>query len=156
MTIEDQFRTEHDGTVDLQLELKGARPRVELTLDRFEPTTSGAPAMSGTERGEGVLYEVTWNGQDDYLPDAALDTIERVVLSRLPATGFDVKSIQARASSVTATVAFDGIADAFSQERAMDAMLRATTVIRTLHANLVACRSTLAAAIHRKGWEEDE
>lgn len=91
------------------------------------------------------LYEVPlWNGKDDYLPDAALSRIEEVVLSHIPDSGFDVKSTQAHTGSVTATVSFDGAADAISQQEALDAMFHAATVVRTLHANLVAARAALA------------
>lgn len=90
------------------------------------------------------LYTVEWNGRDDYLPDAALDRIKQVVLDRLPDSGFDVTSTQAHTRSVTATVAFDGVADAMSQQRAMEAMFQAATVVRTLHANLIAARTALA------------
>lgn len=91
------------------------------------------------------LYTVRWQGQDDYLPDAALDRIKEVVLGRLPMGGFDVKSMQAHPKSVTATVAFDGAANAMWQQEAMEAMFQAATVVRTLHANLVAARAALIA-----------
>jgi hypothetical protein len=91
------------------------------------------------------LYEVEWNGQDDYLPDTALDTVERLILARLP-DSFDVGGCQARTASVTATVKFAGLAGPVAQQEAMDAMFQAATVVRTLHANLVAARAALASS----------
>lgn len=100
--------------------------------------------MSEHSDERGPLYEVQWNGKDDYLPDAALTRIEEVVLSRLPDTGFDVPSVQATRKTVTATIAFDGLNDAISQQAAAEAMFQAATVVRTLHANLVAARAALS------------
>lgn len=89
------------------------------------------------------LYAVQWNGTDDYLPDAALDAIAQRILAHLPDAGFDVPSTQAHKRSVTATVAFDGIEGPMAQQAALDAMCHAATVVRTLHANLIAARKAL-------------
>jgi hypothetical protein len=105
---------------------------------------AGEPGTVNANGERGPLYEVEWNGQDDYLPDAALDRIEQVVIDRLPVGGFDMPSSQARNRTVTATFAFDGITDPFGQQEALEAMAQAATVVRTLHANLVAARAALS------------
>lgn len=92
------------------------------------------------------LYEVEWKGQDDYLPDSALDVIAGRVLPHLPEDGFDLKSSQAHTKSITATLEFEGVVGPMAQQEALVAVLRSATMVRTLHANLVAARSALAAS----------
>jgi hypothetical protein len=107
--------------------------------------------MASDHGDSAPLYEVEWKGRDDYLPDAALGRIAEVVLDRLPDGGFDVPSLQAGRRTVTATIAFDGLNDALSQKRAAEAMFQAATVVRTLHANLVAARAALFARSDGRG-----
>jgi hypothetical protein len=91
------------------------------------------------------LYDVEWNGEDDYIPDLGLERIDALV-AKLPTNGFDLGHTQANQSSVTATIKFDraDVADPFAAAELLDAMLHAVTVVRTLHANLVAARARLA------------
>jgi len=90
------------------------------------------------------LYEVPpYEGQDDYLSDVALDIIATAVLGRLPMDGFDLASCQATTKGVTATVHINQSPDPLSNADQFEAILLASTVVRTLHANLVAARKVL-------------
>lgn len=84
-----------------------------------------------------------FDGKDDYLPDEALERIAEIILGRLPTVDFDLVSSQATAHGVTATLRFGGCADPFTAAEHLEAILRAATVVRTLHANLVAARDAM-------------
>lgn len=83
-----------------------------------------------------------FNGQGDYIPDLGLDRIGELV-AKLPTDGFDVPSIQGHQKSVTATFKFDGVIGPLAQVDALESILKASTVVRTMHANLVAAREEL-------------
>lgn len=96
------------------------------------------------------LYDVVWNGRDDYLTDAGLEVIGKVI-AKLPDDGFDLKSDNASQRSVTCTLAFPGVGP-MAQLDALHAVLSVATVARTMHANLVAARGALAEGEgHRDG-----
>jgi hypothetical protein len=90
------------------------------------------------------LYDLpTFEGQDDYLRPESLVTIG-LLIDKLPRDGFDVGAMNATNGSVTATVKFPFRA-ASDQLDTMEAVLRLVTVVRTMHANLVAARAALEA-----------
>lgn len=91
------------------------------------------------------LYDVpAFEGQDDYLPDAALAAIDERIVGQLPSGGFDMPHCNATTKGVTATVHFAG-GSPLTNLDTFEAILRSATVIRSLHANLVAARAALAA-----------
>lgn len=91
-----------------------------------------------------MLYEVPpYDGQDDYLSDASLAVIADHIIAKLPRDGFDVPSNRATRRTATATVAFDDDAGPIVNAERLEAMFHAVTVVRTLHANLVAARAAL-------------
>lgn len=87
------------------------------------------------------LYDIDpVNGEDDYLPDLGLQRIAELI-GKLP-DNFDLGNCQSRASSVTATIRFPK-GNVMKNPETLDAMLHAVTIVRTLHANLVAARKKL-------------
>ena len=88
------------------------------------------------------LYALEFNGEDDYIPDAALDKLDG--FWRLMPDSWEVKSIQAHQKSVTVTIAFDGLSDPFAQAEAFDRLAACATVVGTLARNLRAARNELA------------
>lgn len=90
------------------------------------------------------LYDVPpIEGNDDYLDEGGLAAVARLI-DRIP-DSWDVTSTQAHNGSVTVTVKQVGPYGPMAQAQAFDDLLSAGAAIRTLHANLVACRAALAA-----------
>lgn len=89
------------------------------------------------------LYEVTFNGVDDYIPDLGIERIGELI-AKLPLDGFEMDEERATAKSVTATFRFDeATGNPFGQAEMLARCAKALTIVRTLHANLVAARTAL-------------
>lgn len=79
------------------------------------------------------MAELTWNGQDDRIPDEGLANILGLV-ERLPAE-FELGSTNASQRSVTVTIRFPYV-DPHSQIDALERVLQAATVLGTTARNL--------------------
>ncbi len=85
-----------------------------------------------------------FDGQDDYLPDSALDLIDALVV-KMPTSDWEVGHMQGATKSVTATIRFDGIVGPIGQIEALESLLQSSTVVGTLARNLRYERERLAA-----------
>lgn len=92
------------------------------------------------------LYDLPpYDGEDDYLSDLGIARIATHVIEQLPHDGFDMSSLNATTRGVQTSITFDKPRGPMQNADTFEAMLRAVTVVRTLHANLLAARARIAA-----------
>jgi hypothetical protein len=90
------------------------------------------------------LYDLpTYDGESDYMSASSVAIVGNLV-ERLPKGGFDLGHMNATNRGVTARIEFP-YNSAQDQLDALETVLRLATVVRSLHANLVAARAALAA-----------